>query len=199
MGRVFTHMTMSLDGYIAGPDDNPGELFDWYEAGEVSVARANEDIAFEVDEASAEALRGLSRESGALVAGRRLFDYAGGWNDTHPSGAAVVVVAPRPPAGTRRAVGRGRPSSTESSRRSARRGRSPAKRTSRSRAPTSRRRRSTSAWSTGTRQPRTGAVRRGHPLLLQAGPRTPALRGPGRRPGTTCPPPQVPGPSLTAG
>ena len=98
MGRVFTHMTMSLDGYIAGPDDNPGELFDWYEAGEVSVASANEDIAFEVDEASAEALRELTGESGALVAGRRLFDIAGGWNDTHPSGAAVVVVTHTPPA-----------------------------------------------------------------------------------------------------
>jgi dihydrofolate reductase len=98
MGRVFTHMTMSLDGYIAGPDDQPGELFDWYEAGEVSVASANEDIAFEVDEASAEVLGELTGESGALVAGRRLFDIAGGWNDTHPSGAAVVVVTHTPPA-----------------------------------------------------------------------------------------------------
>ena len=98
MGRVFTHMTMSLDGYIAGPDDQPGELFDWYEAGEVSVASANEDVAFEVDEASAEALGELTGESGALVAGRRLFDIASGWNDTHPSGAAVVVVTHTPPA-----------------------------------------------------------------------------------------------------
>jgi dihydrofolate reductase len=98
MGRVFTHMTMSLDGYIAGPDDQPGELFDWYEAGEVSVASANDDIAFKVDEASAEALGELTGESGALVAGRRLFDIAGGWNDTHPSGAAVVVVTHTPPA-----------------------------------------------------------------------------------------------------
>ena len=98
MGRVFTHMTMSLDGYIAGPDDQPGELFDWYEAGEVSVASANEDVAFEVDEASAEALGELTGDSGALVAGRRLFDIAGGWNDTHPSGAAVVVVTHTPPA-----------------------------------------------------------------------------------------------------
>jgi len=98
MGRVFTHMTMSLDGYIAGPDDQPGELFDWYEAGEVSVASASEDIAFEVDEASAEALGELTGDSGALVSGRRLFDIAGGWNDTHPSGAAVVVVTHNAPA-----------------------------------------------------------------------------------------------------
>jgi dihydrofolate reductase len=98
MGRVFTHMTMSLDGYIAGPDDQPGELFDWYEAGEVSVASPNEDVAFDVDEASAEVLRELTENAGALVSGRRLFDIAKGWNDTHPSGAPVVVVTHSAPA-----------------------------------------------------------------------------------------------------
>ena len=92
MGKVFTHMTMSLDGYIAAPDDNPGELFDWYSAGDVSVASANQDIAFDVDEASAEALGELTEGGGALVSGRRLFDIAGGWNDNHPSGGVPVVV-----------------------------------------------------------------------------------------------------------
>ena len=33
MGKVFTHMTMSLDGFIADPNDQVGELFDWYGAG----------------------------------------------------------------------------------------------------------------------------------------------------------------------
>ncbi len=98
MGKVFTHMTMSLDGYIAEPDDQVGELFDWYEAGEVSVASRSEDIAFDVDEASAEALRELIENAGALVSGRRLFDIANGWNDTHPSGAPVVVVTHSAPA-----------------------------------------------------------------------------------------------------
>ncbi len=51
MGRVFTHMTMSLTD-IAEPDDQVGELFDCYEAGEVSVASRNEDVAFNVDEAT---------------------------------------------------------------------------------------------------------------------------------------------------
>jgi dihydrofolate reductase len=98
MGKVFTHMTMSLDGYIAEPDDQVGELFDWYEAGEVPVASRSEDIAFDVDEASAEALRELIENAGALVSGRRLFDIANGWNDTHPSGAPVVVVTHSAPA-----------------------------------------------------------------------------------------------------
>jgi hypothetical protein len=50
MSKVFTHMTMSLDGYIAEPDDGIGELFEWYEAGDVSVASPNESIRFAVDE-----------------------------------------------------------------------------------------------------------------------------------------------------
>ena len=36
MSKIFSHMTMSLDGYIAQPDDQIGELFDWYSAGEVT-------------------------------------------------------------------------------------------------------------------------------------------------------------------
>jgi len=98
MGKVFTHMTMSLDGYIADPDDRPGELFEWYEAGEVSVASSNENVKFAVDEASAEVLRELTEKVGALVSGRRLFDIADGWNDSHPAGAPVVVVTHSPPA-----------------------------------------------------------------------------------------------------
>jgi dihydrofolate reductase len=98
MSKVLTHMTMSLDGYIAGPDDQIGELFEWYEAGEESVPSANENVAFEVDEASAAILRDLTENVGALVAGRRLFDIADGWNDSHPAGAPVVVVTHSSPA-----------------------------------------------------------------------------------------------------
>lgn len=97
MAKVFTHMTMSLDGYIADPNDQPAELFDWYEAGDVSVASQNEDVAFDVDATSAEALRELTENVAVLVAGRRLFDVADGWNDSHPIGTPVVVVTHRPP------------------------------------------------------------------------------------------------------
>lgn len=97
MAKVLTHMTMSLDGYIADPHDDPGELFDWYQAGEVTVPSANETVPFDVDEASAELLGNLTEGSGALVAGRRLFDIADGWNDAHPAGMSVVVVTHHPP------------------------------------------------------------------------------------------------------
>jgi dihydrofolate reductase len=98
MGKVLTHMTMSLDGYIAEPDEQVGELFEWYEAGQVSVASASENVKFAVDEASAEVLRDLTEKVGAIISGRRLFDIAGGWNDSHPAGAPVVVVTHSPPA-----------------------------------------------------------------------------------------------------
>jgi dihydrofolate reductase len=97
MGKVLSHMTMSLDGYIADPDDRPGELFDWYAAGDVSVPSANETVTFDVDTASAEMLGDLTANGGALVAGRRLFDIANGWNDAHPAGMSVVVVTHKPP------------------------------------------------------------------------------------------------------
>jgi dihydrofolate reductase len=98
MSKVLTHMTMSLDGFIADPADQPGELFDWYQAGPVSVKSANENTSFDVDEASAELLGDLTSSGGVIVSGRRLFDIANGWNDAHPAGAAIVVVTHSPPA-----------------------------------------------------------------------------------------------------
>jgi dihydrofolate reductase len=99
MGKVITHMTMSLDGYIANPDDDPGELFDWYQAGDVKVRHANTDMSeFNVDAASARTLEDLLGNAGALIAGRHLFDITNGWGDAHPTGAKVVVVTHEPPA-----------------------------------------------------------------------------------------------------
>lgn len=97
MGKVFSHMTMSLDGFIAEPDDQIGELFEWYGAGDVAVPSANEDISFRLDEPGAAMLRELTEDTGALIAGRRLFDITDGWGDRHPVGAPVVVVTHRPP------------------------------------------------------------------------------------------------------
>jgi hypothetical protein len=35
---------MSLDGFVAQPDDNPAELFDWYWSGDVVVPSAQESM-----------------------------------------------------------------------------------------------------------------------------------------------------------
>jgi dihydrofolate reductase len=90
---------MSLDGFVAQPDDNPAELFDWYWGGDVVVPSAQASMSFSVDAASAAMLRELTSGCGALVAGRRLFDQTDGWGDNHPVGAPVVVVTHRPPPG----------------------------------------------------------------------------------------------------
>jgi hypothetical protein len=97
MAKVLTHMCMSLDGFVAQPDDNPAELFDWYWIGDIVVPSAQESMSFSVDAASAPMLRELTSGCGALIAGRRLFDQTDGWGDNHPAGAPVVVVTHRPP------------------------------------------------------------------------------------------------------
>jgi dihydrofolate reductase len=97
MAKVLTHMCMSLDGYVAQPDDDPAELFDWYWGGDVVVPSAQDEMSFSVDAASAPMLQELTSACGALIAGRRLFDLTDGWADNHPAGAPVVVVTHRPP------------------------------------------------------------------------------------------------------
>jgi dihydrofolate reductase len=97
MSKVLSHMTMSLDGYIAQPDDQVGELFEWYGAGDTAVTSHNEDISFNVDPASAEMLNDLIQQAGALIAGRHLFDLTDGWGDKHPAADRVVVVTHEPP------------------------------------------------------------------------------------------------------
>jgi dihydrofolate reductase len=102
MGKVSTHMTMSLDGFIAEPDDQVDELFEWYGAGDVHVTSANPDVEFDLDEASAAVWRELTGNIGALVAGRHLFDITDGWGDRHPAGVPVVVVTHDAPADAER-------------------------------------------------------------------------------------------------
>jgi dihydrofolate reductase len=101
MGKVLSHMAMSLDGFIAGPDDDPGELFEWYWAGDTTVSSHN-DMSFQVDAASAEMLGGLIEHGGVVVSGRRLFDQTNGWDDRHPAAPRVVVVTHQPPADAER-------------------------------------------------------------------------------------------------
>ena len=45
MAKVLTHMCMSLDGFVAQPDDNPAELFDWYWNGDVVTGSVEEAVA----------------------------------------------------------------------------------------------------------------------------------------------------------
>jgi dihydrofolate reductase len=96
MAKVSTELSMSLDGYVAYPDDNPGEIFDWYANGDVEITTANPDLQFRVPEASAKHIRESWPRVGCLVSGGRLFRITNGWGGVHPVGTPVVVVSHQP-------------------------------------------------------------------------------------------------------
>jgi dihydrofolate reductase len=97
MSKVIADMTMSLDGYVADPDDGIDRLFGWFGNGDVATPTASPEMTFLTSEASAGVLRGALAEIGALVVGRRLYDLAGAWGGNHAMGAPVVVVTHTPP------------------------------------------------------------------------------------------------------
>jgi dihydrofolate reductase len=98
MGTVVADMSVSLDGFIADPEDGVGPLFDWYDNGPVPFTFPGDGRAAHVTEASAGHLRRILTELGALVVGRRLFDVAHGWGGSHPAGVPVFVVTHAAPA-----------------------------------------------------------------------------------------------------
>lgn len=97
MAKVISSATMSLDGFIALPDDGVGALFDWYDAGEIRLTSANPAIEFHLTAESARYWRRWTESLGAVVVGRRLFDITDGWGGCHPLGVPVVVLTHEPP------------------------------------------------------------------------------------------------------
>jgi dihydrofolate reductase len=79
-------MTMSLDGFVAGPDDRPGQelgrggfrLFDWLDD------RMS-------DGPSGEVFR-EAMATGAMISGRRTFELAGRWQGDHHDGVPIFVL-----------------------------------------------------------------------------------------------------------
>jgi dihydrofolate reductase len=99
MGKVILDITMSLDGFIAGPNDGPerplgdgGErLFAWYFSGDTDYEMPSGTMTFKVSPASAELLQEV-QTVGALVTGRKTFDIANAWGGRHPVDVPVFVV-----------------------------------------------------------------------------------------------------------
>lgn len=98
MGDVVASLTMSLDGFVAWEDDSVGHIFDWYDTGPVEVHWPGNDMVSRVSPASADHLHRLIEGTGALVVGRRVYDYTGGWGGHHPFGVPVFLVTHHPPA-----------------------------------------------------------------------------------------------------
>jgi dihydrofolate reductase len=93
MTKVVAIMSMSLDGYVADPNDGVDEVFDWYFSGDVEVPTPSTttDFTFRVSPPSADHLRGLMAEVGAMLTGRRTFELADGWGGQHPFDVPAFV------------------------------------------------------------------------------------------------------------
>jgi dihydrofolate reductase len=97
MGNVIANASMSLDGFIAYEDNTIGDLFEWYENGDVEIVNEGELPPFHVTQASADYWRSWVDSVGALVVGRELFDVTDGWHGKHPIGVPIVVLTHEPP------------------------------------------------------------------------------------------------------
>jgi dihydrofolate reductase len=99
MGKVTFNMTMSLDGFVAGPNDSADNslgdggdaLFNWYFSGDTEVPISDGNMVLKVSPQSAELLQESFKDYGAGVWGRRTFDVARAWGG-HPPGSPCFVV-----------------------------------------------------------------------------------------------------------
>ena len=95
MAASVLYMSMSLDGYIAGPNDEPGNpggdgfgrLHDWYGDSQPSGAGPSKASAEFLDEMNA---------TGAVLAGRRTVEQVDHYNGHH-HGVPIFVPSHRPP------------------------------------------------------------------------------------------------------
>jgi dihydrofolate reductase len=92
MGNVSFNMSMSLDGFVAGPNDEVDQIFKWYFSGDTEFPFPGSDFVFKVSQASAERLKEARRTVGAMVTGRRNFNLAGAWGGKPPLGVHHFVV-----------------------------------------------------------------------------------------------------------
>jgi dihydrofolate reductase len=91
MSRSVLYMSMSLDGFITGPDDDPssglgrgGErLHDW-------LGDSDDLPSFHPEGLSGEVFEELMA-TGSVLVGRRTFDHAGHWGGDHHDGVPIFV------------------------------------------------------------------------------------------------------------
>ena len=92
MGIVGTGFSMSLDGFVAGPNDDVSQVFAWIGKGDTEYRAPGGRVAFKVAAASAALIQAQVETTGAVVVGRRHFDGPDGWNGRHPMDVPVFVV-----------------------------------------------------------------------------------------------------------
>jgi dihydrofolate reductase len=101
MSKIVAGITMSVDGYITGPDDGPGQglgtggerLHYWVFGGPWSYASPAQGEAAGQDKAF---LDEMTAANGAVIAGRSTYEAAGHWGDVNPFGMPLFIVTHRP-------------------------------------------------------------------------------------------------------
>jgi dihydrofolate reductase len=101
MSKVLAGITMSLDGYITGPNDRLGaglgeggeRLHYWVFGGPWSYGRPREGEAAPADR---EYMEDVFVSGGAWLVGRTMHDVVDGWGDDPGFGVPVFVVTHRP-------------------------------------------------------------------------------------------------------
>lgn len=105
MSTVIFENSVSIDGFVAGPNDGPENglgdggmrLFDWYQQGDVEVPLPGTDMTFKVSQASADFMQREWANLGVMVCGRRMFDIAHAWGGNPPGGGHCFVLTHNPP------------------------------------------------------------------------------------------------------
>jgi dihydrofolate reductase len=105
MAKVIFGNSVSLDGFVAGLNDNPNNglgdggmrLFDWYQNGDTELPLQRTDMMFRVSRASADLLKEEWGKIGAMIAGRRMFDIAHAWGGNPPGGGPCFIMTHNPP------------------------------------------------------------------------------------------------------
>ena len=104
MSKVVVDMTMSLDGFVAGPDDGKQfplgrhggmAIFDWYTSG---TEEFRSPLFKPEPGANRQQVERMFAESGAFVFGRKTYDITEGWGGRHPvDGKPGFVLTHQPP------------------------------------------------------------------------------------------------------
>lgn len=89
MGDAVMYASVSVDGFIADENDQPGPLFDWLVSGDVPLDSSG---VLKVSQPSYDYVRPYWDRIGVTVVGRHVFDLTDGWDGTPPSGVDHVVV-----------------------------------------------------------------------------------------------------------
>jgi dihydrofolate reductase len=99
MSSTVLYMSMSLDGFIAGPNervdnglgDGGGRLHEWvWEGGDVDL----EALSDRVEGVNGQVVNEFM-STGAVVAGRGTFEPAGGWGGDHHDGVPIFILTRR--------------------------------------------------------------------------------------------------------